>query len=252
MPRPPRPLIAGGTYHVTARGNRRQAIFRDDHDRLSFLARLARSSNARRWRVLAWCLLGNHYHLLLRTPDPDLDQGLRDVHGGYAQWFNRRHGVDGHLFQGRYGASMVLRDAHLLATIRYIALNPVEAGLAANPAAWRWSSHAQVLRADTTPLVAAADVLELFGADAAAAVPRYAEFIGDDGDRGSLPAPLPPLLNQPDLRQLAARIGDGQAVAAAYDLLGLSMPRIASELGCHTSTVSRHLSGHARGGVQRV
>jgi REP element-mobilizing transposase RayT len=245
MARPPRPLVAGGAYHVTARGNRGQPIFRDDHDRVRFLGRLTRTVTERRWQPLSWCLLGNHYHLLVRTPEPDLHDGLREVNGGYAQWFNRRHELTGHLFQGRYGAKLVRSDTHLLASIRYIAHNPANAGLEARGVAWRWSSHNPMVRGDQTPLLATETVLELFGGGPTVGRERYIAFVGLPEEQKT-PLPLPANLYEPDLRAVAARLGEATAMELAYNVLGLSMPNIARALGCSPTTVSRNLAARDR------
>src|SRR5262245_15334685 len=139
---PARAEEEGAIHHVYARGNRRQVIFIDARDRLTYLARLRGVVERCRWSCLAYCLMDNHVHLLLETPTPNLGDGMRRLHAAYAQTFNARHGKVGHLFQGRYGNERVTSDAQLAATLRYIALNPVEAGLCADPRDWRWSSYA--------------------------------------------------------------------------------------------------------------
>ena len=110
-----------------------------------FLRLLARFEDRFRWTRLAHCLMGNHYHLLVRTSDARLPAGMQRLNGCYAQWFNRRHERTGHLFQGRYGSELVKTDAHLLATARYIEMNPVAAGLCSTPAQWPWSDWAPAL-----------------------------------------------------------------------------------------------------------
>jgi REP element-mobilizing transposase RayT len=140
MARPLRVQFPGGLYHVSARGNEQKLIFADDVDCVSFLRVLA--SAVERYHVLchAYCLMNNHYHLLLETPD-SLSHAMRQLNGVYSQRFNRRHGRTGHLFGGRFHAVVVHRDAHLREVSRYIVLNPVRAGLVDDPAAWRWSSY---------------------------------------------------------------------------------------------------------------
>src|SRR3989304_3223061 len=141
MARPPRPQFPDGIYHVSARGNERAPIYRDDGDRRRFLELLAHVRERYRWRILAYCLMTNHYHLLVQTPEPNLARGMRQLNGAYAQWFNRRHRRVGHLFQGRYGARLVQADEHLLAALRYIVRNPVRAGLCRDPGGGGWSTH---------------------------------------------------------------------------------------------------------------
>jgi putative transposase len=139
--RPLRIQFPGALYHVTARGNGRQAIYWDENDCNSFLGILARAVSRFAWLCHAFCLMGNHYHLLIETPRPNLAQGMRDLNGTYAQDFNNRHGQVGHLFQGRYGAILVQKESHLLELSRYIVRNPVHAGLCAHPADWPWTSY---------------------------------------------------------------------------------------------------------------
>ena len=141
MARPLRPLFPGGIYHVTARGNDRQAIFGDDADRSRFLIVLASVVARYRVRCHAYCLMGNHYHALLQTPEGNLSTAMRQLNGVYTQRFNRRHERSGHIFQGRYGAQLVDGHAHLHEVCRYVVLNPVRAGLVEHPRDWAWSSY---------------------------------------------------------------------------------------------------------------
>jgi putative transposase len=141
MPRGPRQETSEFPLHVTARGNARQAIFVDDADREHYLRALGQVVRRERWRCLAFCLMPNHVHLLVETPEANLGVGMHRLQGGYAQAFNRRHNRVGHLFQGPYGASMVKDEGHLWMTVAYIARNPVTAGLCDDPRKWRWSSH---------------------------------------------------------------------------------------------------------------
>jgi putative transposase len=137
--------------HVFARGNRRQDIFLDDRDRDLYLSLLGQVVARQRWRCLAYCLMGNHVHLLIETPEPNLAAGMQRLHSLYAQTYNKRHGSCGHVFQGRFGANRVKTDEQLLMAARYIAMNPVEAGLCDDPGDWVWSSHAAVLGGAAAP-----------------------------------------------------------------------------------------------------
>jgi putative transposase len=127
---------------VTSRGNAREAIFRDELDYLAFLRMLAPVVSQCHWSCYAFCLMPNHYHLLLATPDPTISRGMHLLNGRYARRFNVRHDRVGHLFQGRYHAEPVVRDEHLLEVCRYIALNPVRAGLCADARDWPWAATA--------------------------------------------------------------------------------------------------------------
>lgn len=126
MARKPRALVAGGIYHVTSRGNERQAIFRDDHDRVRFLERLAESASTHQVRVYLYCFMPNHVHLVVETPLANLDRFMGSLLTGYTVYFNHRHGRTGHLMQGRYGARMVEGNDYLLKLSRYVHLNPVQ------------------------------------------------------------------------------------------------------------------------------
>lgn len=126
MARKPRALFEGGIYHVTSRGNERQAIFRDDRDRERFLERLADSAATYQVRVYLYCLMPNHFHLLVETPLGNLDRFMGSLLTGYTVYFNRRHQRVGHLMQGRYGAQVVEGNQYLLKLSRYIHLNPVQ------------------------------------------------------------------------------------------------------------------------------
>lgn len=145
MARPLRILFPGAWYHVTNRGLERRPVFRTPEDADRFLALLGETSRDHGVEVHAFCLMGNHYHLLLRTPRGNLSRAMRHVDGVYTQRFNRAHGRDGPLFRGRYAAVLVQADKHLVCAARYIHLNPVEAGLVDRPEAWPLSSYAGYL-----------------------------------------------------------------------------------------------------------
>jgi putative transposase len=151
MARPLRLEHAGALWHVTSRGNERQPIFRDDVDRRSLLERLAENVEDFSWRLHAYVLMGNHYHLLLETPEPNLSRGMHRLNAAYSQRFNRRHERVGHLFQGRFKAILVEKERHLLELVRYVVLNPVRAGLVRDPAAWPWSNYCATAGLTATP-----------------------------------------------------------------------------------------------------
>ena len=151
MARPLRIEFADAVHHVTSRGNRREPIFLDDRDRLLFLELLAQALERFDACALAYCLMGNHYHLVLCTRQPNLSALMRHLNGVFTQRMNRRHGKVGHVFQGRYKAILVDRDAYLLEACRYVDLNPVRAGLVAAPQDWPWSSYQALTGARPAP-----------------------------------------------------------------------------------------------------
>jgi REP element-mobilizing transposase RayT len=170
----------GDIFHVTARGNRRQEIFRDDSDRGRLIALLDAASERSKWRLHAYCLMPNHYHLVIELVEPTLSDGFQWLNGTYAQAFNRRHGFTGHLFQGRFHSEPVQSDGHLLELSRYLAHNPVRARLCAEPADWRWSSYRAT--AGITPPVrflAVGRVLAYFGYEPEVARGRFQSFVND-------------------------------------------------------------------------
>lgn len=140
MARPLRLQIAGGIYHVTSRGNRRQSICYDDHDRRCFLSMQDRVVARCGWRLHAYCLMDNHFHLLIETPKPNLSVGMQRLKCEYAAYFNARHALEGHLFQQRFGSRVIESEEYFSDALRYIALNPVRAGLCGHPSEWPWSS----------------------------------------------------------------------------------------------------------------
>jgi putative transposase len=129
MARPLRVEFEHALYHAIARGNERSTIFRDDRDRQGLLAGLGRVVERYGWICHAYCLMGNHFHLLIETPNANLSIGMRQLNGVYAARFNRRHGRVGHLFEGRFKAYLVEKDAYALGVARYVVLNPVRARL---------------------------------------------------------------------------------------------------------------------------
>lgn len=164
MARPLRIEYAGAWYHVMNRGAGRRAIFRGDADRRLFLSLLEDITETFGIEVHAYCLMGNHYHLLLRTPLANLARAMRHVNGVYTQRYNRRHGSDGALFRGRYKAILVDADSYLAQVSRYIHRNPVEAGIVRNPVHYRWSSYRAYLAQEKPPAwLMVAMTLSLFG-----------------------------------------------------------------------------------------
>jgi putative transposase len=278
MTRPLRIEFPGALYHVTARGNRRGAIYRDDQDRYLWLEALAATCGRFKFIVHAFCQMTDHYHLLLETADGGLAQGMRQLNSVYAQRFNLRHAMVGHLFQGRYKAILVQKNTHLLELARYVVLNPVRAGMVASPGEWPWSSYALMTQAAAAPAwLDTAALLALFGPDARAAGLAYREFVAAGLQR---PSPLkevryqlllgdddfvdqhidelarPKLDNvtriqrrlvRQSLAQFAAAFPErDEAMAHAYSSTAHSMREIARHFAVSPRTVGRAVKRHAR------
>jgi REP element-mobilizing transposase RayT len=176
VPRKPRQEEAGAIHHVYARGNNRHRTYVDDVDRRRYLALLAAVARDKGWNCLAYCLMPNHMHLLIETPQPNLGEGMHALQGEYARTFNVRHGRLGHVFQGRYRHVRISDDDHLATALGYIALNPVAAGLCSHPEDWPWSSHLATSCGEAPPWLAAERLFSLLsiGGDPKR---QYAEII---------------------------------------------------------------------------
>ena len=198
MSRPLRIEFEGAVYHVTSRGNRRESIFLDDADRLALLDVIGRAMERFDAAMLAFCLMGNHYHFVLRTRRANLSQVMRHINGVYTQAFNRRHGKVGHVFQGRFKAILVDSDSYLVSVCRYVELNPVRAGLVDDPSSWRWSScPAQLGLTEVPPWLDSAALLgQLIGRpvvsdeDWRTAHRRHAELLASERDTPLWPQAL--------------------------------------------------------------
>jgi len=180
MTRPLRIEFEGALYHVTSRGDRREAIYEDDSDRRGFLEILGQVVRTANWVCHAYCQMTNHYHLMIETPEGNLAKGMRQLNGVYTQQSNRRHGRVGHLFQGRYKAVLVDEDSYLLELARYVVLNPVRAGVVERPADWPWSSYLDMLGARKPAGCLAIDgLLAQFSTDRQEAIRRYRQFVSE-------------------------------------------------------------------------
>ena len=178
MTRPLRIEYPGAVYHVTSRGNRKETIFEDDGDRLKFLGTLDEVCEIYNWGILSYCLMGNHYHLVVETPDANLSKGMRHLNGVYTQSSNRRHGRVGHIFQGRFKSILVDADAYLLELSRYVVLNPVRANLVRLPEQWLWSSYKQMICTTQAPRwLMREKLLAQFSPQFEQAKRRYIEFV---------------------------------------------------------------------------
>lgn len=244
MARRPRLLIADGSYHLYTRALQGRQLFQSDAERRLFIASLGRIVTEHAWRCLAYCLMGTHLHLLLRTPSPDLDIGMRELLGGYAGRVVRARGERGPLFERRYGAKLLTEDSHLAEALRYVALNPVRAGLCGHPSQWPWSSHSALTGERPAPaFLAAAEVYRLVEGLGGGRGPHgYAslvsEAVGGPSPGDSRPARIEPAVPLSALLD----VGDGAEIALAHRTHGYPMRSIAHEIGCAVSTVSRRLA----------
>lgn len=279
MSRPLRLEFAGALYHVTSRGDRREDIYEDDEDRRSFLSVFADVCELHNWVCHAYCLMSNHYHLLVETPDANLSSGMRQLNGVYTQRYNRRHHKVGHLFQGRYKAILVDKNSYLLELARYIVLNPVRARMVSEPVEWPWSSYLATVGECYSPDWLSVDwLLGSFGKQRALAVTKYKEFVvqgiggsspwvelrsqvflGDDSfvekmklnleqheDLSEIPSsqrrPLPKSLRDYEKRNTSR----DRAIVEAYNSGGYTLSDIGKHFGLHYSRVSR-IVGRAKG-----
>jgi len=272
MARPLRIEFAGALYHVTSRGNRQGAIYDDDRDRGLFLDILGRVVEQSRWLCYAYCLMSNHYHLLIETPEGNLSKGMRQLNGVYTQAVNHRHQRGGHLFQGRFKAILVDSDSYLLELSRYVVLNPVRAGMVTKPEDWPWSSCNSTLGKPRAPAWLAVDALLMrFAQRREVAGGRYARFVADGiggagvwadlkrqvflGDAAFVQrmqsriresagdADIPGVQRRPPpapLSEIQAKHPDrNAAIVAAYATGGYSYQQIAAHFGVHFTTVGR-------------
>ena len=272
MSRPLRIEFAGALYHVTSRGDGQKDIYLDDQDRRDFLSVLGSVCKRFNWTVHAYCLMSNHYHLLIETPDGNLSQGMRQLNGVYTQHFNRTHDRVGHVFQGRYKAIIVQKDSYLLELSRYIVLNPVRARMVRSVKDWPWSSYRASCGMTSSPEWLSTDwLLSTFAKTRKVAIERYRDFVAQGKN---LPSPWEHLKNQIflgdeqfvedmqcklNLNQELSEIPRAQrrkvpkpldyysnrykdrnaGIIAAYQSGGYSMKAIGDHFGVHYSSVSK-------------
>jgi putative transposase len=178
MPRALRPPIENGLYHVTSRGNRRCEIYCDAADKKYFVGVLANVVERFAWALHIYCLMTNHYHLVVKTPLGNISAGMQRLNSMHAQWFNWRYGLSGHLFQDRFRSVDVENESHFIELSRYVVLNPVRAGIVEHPAAYAWSSYRATIGVDERPAFLTCDsVLEAFGPTTDDAQAAHASFV---------------------------------------------------------------------------
>lgn len=276
MARPLRLEFSGALYHVTSRGDGREDIFRAVGDRQVFFDVLAGVWGRFNWVVHAYCLMTNHYHLLVETPDGNLARGMRELNGVYTQRFNRVYQRVGHVFQGRYKAILVQKEAYFLEVARYVVLNPVRARMVRSPGEYPWSSYR-----DMTGEEAAATWLErratlaMFGGGEGQAIDAYRSFVaagmgqpspwenlkrqvflGSDAFVASMQRKVPNELDLSEVPQAkrrpvprslpeydGAHAERNEAIKAAYASGGYTMKEIGDYFGLHYSRISKIIRG---------
>ncbi|OUS09533.1 addiction module toxin RelE [Gammaproteobacteria bacterium 53_120_T64] len=276
MARPLRLEFAGALYHITSRGDRREDIYETDDDRSLFLSVFSDVCERHNWHCHAYCLMSNHYHLLVETPDANLSKGMRQLNGVYTQNFNRAHSRTGHVFQGRYKAIVVDKNSYLLELARYIVLNPVRAGMVRSANAWPWSSYRATVGQAVRPNYLHVDwLLAAFGRQKTAAIEAYKQFIkegkgqasawaqlknqiylGDedfvekmqaliDGEKELSEIPSRQRRGVPKTLEYYESIGKSRndGIARAYASGGYCMKAIGKHFGLHYSRVSRIVNG---------
>ena len=178
MARPLRIQYDGAVYHITSRGNARKPIYKEDEDRRIFLEVLHKANSRYNWLCHAYCLMNNHYHLIIETPDGNLSQGMRQLNGVYTQLYNKRHNRVGHIFQGRYKAILIQKESHLLEASRYVVLNPVRAKAVKEPGGWKWSSYRGTAGKEKPhPCLTTDWILGQFGKKRRESEKKYSEFV---------------------------------------------------------------------------
>jgi putative transposase len=271
MTRPLRLEFAGALYHVTSRGDRQDDIYENNVDRDGFLSVLGGVCATYNWVCHAYCLMSNHYHLLIETPDANLSKGMRQLNGVYTQSFNRRHGRVGHVFQGRYKAIHVDREEYLLELARYIVLNPVRAKMVRSAKDWPWSSYRSTTGQSANPAFLNTQwLLAAFGKNKGKAIEGYKQFVargknqpspwkdlrnqvylGDDsfvkrmdalidGDKDLSEVPSSQRRGIPaSLEEYDAKYERNEAIEGAYTSGGYTLKEIGDYFGLHYATVSR-------------
>ncbi|MBU0530982.1 MAG: transposase [Candidatus Uhrbacteria bacterium] len=178
MARPLRVEYSGAVYHVISRGNKHNNIYFNNTDRQDFLGHVDDAVKLHNLICHAYCLMDNHYHLLIETPDANLSKAMRDINGNYTQSFNAAHKTVGHLFQGRYKAFVIEKETYLLEVARYIVLNPVRAKIVEHPRQWKWSSYRSTAESKEPPKWLHTDwIIGFFGKERKNGQINYRKFI---------------------------------------------------------------------------
>jgi putative transposase len=177
MPRPPRVQFPGAVYHAMSRGVRGAPLYTDASERTRFLELLGEACRRYDWQTLGYCLMGNHYHLPVRTLQPTLSRGMQWLNGCSARWFSDRHGLKGHVLFRRFHAVLVESDRQLVETLHYVLRNPVQAGICSRPDDWSWSSYAATIGRQAAPPFLRTDwLVDQFGGDLEHSRANFAAF----------------------------------------------------------------------------
>ena len=276
MARPLRLEFSGALYHVTSRGDRREDIYLTDNDRNAFLKILGEVCERYNWIVHAYCLMDNHYHILIETPDGNLSKGMRHLNGVYTQYFNRTHKRVGHVYQGRYKAIIIQKENYLLEVARYIVLNPVRAYMVRTENDWQWSSYRSTLGHSRPPVWLNTNwIIAHFSKNQSTARERYRRFVAEGNNQPSIWEKLrnqvyigdadyieqiqANVTSESDLGEIPARQRQAmpksieyyarkykdrdRAIRAAYQSGGYSLKELGIYFGLHYSSVSRIVNG---------
>lgn len=266
MTRPLRIELVDGLHHVSHRALPHRELFADDRERRVFLSEVRGGVIRRRWRCVAYCLMDTHYHLLVQTPVPNLSLGMRDLNSAYARSYLARRGIGGPVFHGRFSSQLVQDNAYLLAVGRYIALNPVRAGMVARAEDWSWSSFGALARGDLPAFVDETPLLRLLDEDDARARRHFAAVVAEgqglppyDPDapiagstafvRRHAPAAPPdrPVGQaawrqaRPSLEDLLREHSRHKAIQLARQTHRYGLQEIADAVGCNERTIRRWL-----------
>ena len=277
MSRPLRLEFAGALYHITSRGDRKEDIYETDDDRDIFLSVLSDVCRTFHWLCHAYCLMDNHYHLLIETPDSNLSKGMRQLNGVYTQRYNRAHQRVGHVFQGRYKSILVDKDSYLLEVARYIVLNPVRARMVRSVGDWPWSSYRSTAGQVSPPEWLHVDwLLAAFGKRKSSAIRAYKQFVSegidqpplwdslkkqvflgddkfvtdmqafidDEKELSEIPMAQRKAIPKPFKEYEKASNTRDEAIVNAYASGGYSMKEVGDYFGLHYSRVSRILKAN--------
>lgn len=238
MPRRPRIVHPGSIHHITARGIGRRVLFAADDDRRTFLRTLAGVVRNHDWTCHSYCLMGNHFHLVVQTGERGLAGGMHRLNALHAQRYNRLYGVTGHVFDRRYANQLVTEHQHLRELTRYVHLNPVRAGLCEHPSEWPWSSYRAIAGIDHPPaLLSPLATLGVFDHDVDRARAEFVRHVED----GMAAAPIEPApLARPKLLDLVRTLGREGGVLA-HVRYGYPQRDVAAALGMSSRNFRRHL-----------